>query len=81
MDTHGWVWFQMGKYEKALPFLLKAYQLSLEPSAEIIEHLGDVYFKLNNKKEALKYWKLAFKKNPESKLLEKKIRQKEYVEN
>lgn len=81
LDTHGWVWFQMEKYEKALPFLLKAYQLSLEPSAEIIEHLGDVYFKLNNKKEALKYWKLAFKKNPESKLLEKKIRQKEYVEN
>lgn len=81
LDTHGWVWFQMANYEKALPFLQKAYQLSLEPSAEIIEHLGDAYFKLGNKKEALKYWKLALKKNEKSKLLQKKIEKKEYLEN
>lgn len=81
LDTHGWVWFQMANYEKALPFLLKAFQLSLDPSAEIIEHLGDVYFKLGNKKEAIKYWKMAFKKNSQRKLLEKKIEKKEYLEN
>jgi len=81
LDTHGWVWFQMGKYDKALSFLQQAFDKSLEPSAEITEHLGDVKFKLGMKKEALRLWKMAFEKNNQNKLLEKKIQRREYFEN
>lgn len=81
LDTHGWVCFQMGNYEKALPFIQKAYEKSLDPSAEIIEHLGDVTFKLGFKKEAVKWWKKAFEKNKQNKLLQKKIQNKDYFEN
>ncbi len=81
LDTHGWVWFQLGNYEKALPFIQKAFDKSLDPSAEIMEHLGDVKFKLGLKKEAIKLWKKAFQKNNQNKLLEKKIQKKDYFEN
>lgn len=81
LDTHGWVCFQMGKYDVAYTFILKAFQLSENPSAEIIEHLGDVFFKLNKPKEALKYWKEAFKKDNSDKILEKKIQKKDFIEN
>jgi len=81
LDTHGWVWFQMGNYEKAFLYIQKAYTNSLEPSSEITEHLGDVLFKLNRKKEGINYWKIAFKKNNQNKLLEKKIQKKDYFEN
>jgi tetratricopeptide (TPR) repeat protein len=81
LDTHGWVWFQMGNYEKALPFIQKAFDKSLDPSAEIMEHLGDVKFKLGFKKDAIQLWKKAFEKNKENKLLEKKIQKKDYFEN
>ena len=81
LDTHGWVWFQMGKYDKALSFLQQAFDKSMEPSAEIIEHLGDVKYKLGMKKEAIRLWKMAFEKNNLNKLLEKKIQRKEYFEN
>lgn len=81
LDTHGWVWFQMGNFQKAIPFIQKAYDKSLEPSAEIMEHLGDVKFKLGFKKDAIKLWKKAFEKNKQNKLLQKKIQSKEYFEN
>ena len=59
MDTYGWVMFQIGEYEKAEQILFNAVVKDEEKSGEILEHYGDVLFKLENKKKAITFWKKA----------------------
>lgn len=42
LDTLGWIYFQMGQYNKAVSYLERAYVLNPEESA-IAEHLAQVY--------------------------------------
>ena len=51
IDSLAWVYFKKGVYEKALAFLLKATRL-VPDDPTILEHLGDVYLKINDKKKA-----------------------------
>jgi tetratricopeptide (TPR) repeat protein len=51
-DSLGWVYFQMGNYEKAVVYLKKAAELT-QYETIIAHHLGDAYMKLNQYKEAL----------------------------
>jgi len=79
LDTYGWIKYKLGEFDKATDILQKAVDLTSKPSAEMLEHLGDSYLKLNNKPEALKYWKLALSliNNSESSELKKKIKANE----
>lgn len=61
-DTMGWILFRMGDYEKARPYLEKAFKLR-ENSADVIEHLGDLYDKLQMKEEAKRMWEKALELN------------------
>ena len=38
----------------------------------VLEHLGDVYFKLGNKTESARYWRDALEKDPKNTQLEQK---------
>lgn len=58
LDTHGWVLYVMKKYKDARYYIEKAAMLSPE-SAVIVEHLGDVLYKLGEKNKALEKWKKA----------------------
>ena len=42
----------------------------------MIEHYGDVLYKLGDKKEAVKYWERALKVGEGSEFLEMKVRDK-----
>jgi len=71
-DTYGWILYQLKEYDKAKDWLEKAALKTGD--ATVIEHLGDVYFKLGLKDKALEKWraaKLNGADNPE--ILEKKI--------
>src|SRR5690606_40887698 len=59
LDTHAWVLFQLKEYEEAIKFMKKALDHQSEPSGVMLEHYGDILFKLGNKKGALEYWKEA----------------------
>jgi len=72
LDTYGWILFQKGKYSEALPHILKAVELG-EASAVVLEHLGDVYAKLNRMDEAKKYWSKALEKDQNNVALKEKI--------
>lgn len=61
-DTYGWVLYQLGDYKEALKYITLAVDGDKEPSAEVLDHMGDVYFRLGEVKKAKKYWKKA-KKN------------------
>ncbi|HNS42300.1 MAG TPA: tetratricopeptide repeat protein [Taishania sp.] len=71
-DTRGWIYFQQAKYSQALEDYLKAFELE-STNALYIEHLGDVYSKLNQKDKALQYWQKAVELGVEKDVLKKKI--------
>ena len=62
-DTLGYVYFKMGKSDKALPYLQQAANMTNnDPS--VLQHLGDAYLELNRKTEALAAWRLGLQKDP-----------------
>ncbi len=75
LDTYGWVLFQLGKYDEALVYIQKSMEFTDHPSAVILEHMGDVYWKLGDTKQARQYWKKAKKAGGDSKELEGKLKE------
>lgn len=74
-DTYAWILYQKGAYSEALNWMEKAIKSSKgEASAELWEHYGDILFKLNQQKEAVKYWEKALELEPERIELQEKIR-------
>jgi Tfp pilus assembly protein PilF len=71
LDTVGWVYFKLGKYEEARDYVAKA--LAGEASATVFEHMGDILFKLGKKDGAEQYWKQALEKNANNQVLRDKI--------
>lgn len=72
LDTKGWILYQLGRYDEAKYFISKAIELGTK-SAVIIDHLGDVEFKLGNKEKAIELWKEALQLDPTKKEIENKI--------
>lgn len=58
LDSLGWAYFKLGKLDEAQPYLTEAARLVMS-SATIQEHLGDLYQRKNNPKEAHAAWQKA----------------------
>ncbi len=81
LDTYGWILFQLGNYKGAQEYIENALKNSgNEHDATLLEHLGDTYFKLNNKTKAIELWKQALKENEENTLLKRKIHDENWYE-
>jgi tetratricopeptide (TPR) repeat protein len=77
LDTHAWVLYQLKEYEEAKKFL----ELALNSNnGTIIEHYGDVLFKLGMVNEAIVQWKKAKSLGETSDLINKKIADKKLYE-
>jgi len=72
LDTIGWVYFKKEDYEKARRYIRASIDTG-EASAEVFEHMGDVYEQLDNMTEAEKWWKQALEQDPERTHLKQKI--------
>ncbi len=79
-DTYGWILYAQGKYEEAQKWLEKAIENGASGNAVILEHLGDVFYKLNNNSKALDYWIKAKNAGKGSDFLERKITEKKLIE-
>ncbi|MGB3848338.1 MAG: tetratricopeptide repeat protein [Tunicatimonas sp.] len=79
LDTHGWVLFESGDYQQARKFIEKAIEAGAK-SGEVVEHYGDVLFKLGDVDEAVKQWKIAKGMNDTSEILDKKIADRTWYE-
>lgn len=81
-DTYAWVLFQQENYKEALVWIDKAIKLTERPSSILIEHKGDILFKLGNKQEALDFWEKArqFPESESNEKLHQKIKEKTYVD-
>jgi tetratricopeptide (TPR) repeat protein len=72
LDTLGWIYYMMGKYNLALIHIKKSVE-KREDSAVVVEHLGDVFFKLGSIEDARNQWKRALELEKENKRLKLKI--------
>lgn len=73
LDTMGWVYFKLKKYDDALELINRAYEIEKE-NPEIIEHLGDIYFEKGEKEKALDNWKKSLEIKKDNRDLENKIK-------
>jgi len=61
-DSLGWVYYRKGSYKLALEKLLTAEDILRKANSQdsvVYDHIGDVYLKLGNIENALKYWNLS----------------------
>ena len=79
-DTYGWVMFQREEYEEAEQILFNAVIKDGGKSGEILEHYGDVLFKLDKKKKAITFWGKAKATGEYSKELIQKINENKFIE-
>ncbi len=77
LDTYGWILYRMGKYKEALIYIKKAVDLrdAVGGNGSVLnEHLGDVYFKLGDKENAMFYWNQALRMNPDNNEVKEKLK-------
>lgn len=78
LDTYAWIMFKKGDYKEAKTFIDKAMEQTSQPSAELYQHMGDIYFMCGEPDRALEFWKLAAELDPDDELLQRKIKHKTY---
>ena len=64
LDTLAWVLYQLDRYAEAASTLEEALKFEKEPSGVLMEHYGDILFRLGKVDDAVSWWKKA-KESPE----------------
>ena len=59
LDTYAWILFEKGRYTEARIYIEQAMKNGGDSSQVIVEHCGDIYYKLGEKDKALELWKKA----------------------
>jgi tetratricopeptide (TPR) repeat protein len=70
IDSLGWAFFRLGRYEDAVRELERAIEL-MPGDAVINDHLGDAYYRVGRKLEATFQWNHARDMNPDAEELPK----------
>jgi tetratricopeptide (TPR) repeat protein len=78
VDSLGWAYYLYGHFDEARTLIERANELSAnEPNPEILDHLGDVYWRLNRRDDARARWREALDARPDAlrrRSLEQKLR-------
>jgi tetratricopeptide (TPR) repeat protein len=61
MDSLGWAMYKQGRFEEAVKTLLEATAISPEMDPILWDHLGDAYWRLSRRDDAVKAWETAAK--------------------
>jgi len=76
VDSLGWAFYRLGRFEEAVPLLERAAEL-LPEDPVLLDHLGDGYWRVGRRREASFQWERALRSKPEPELkieIEKKLR-------
>ncbi|MCC5928538.1 MAG: tetratricopeptide repeat protein [Cyclobacteriaceae bacterium] len=79
LDTYAWVLYQLGEYKEARIYIEKALEHD-KLSGTIIEHYGDILFKLGEVDSAVHQWQRAKGMDDTSDLIDKKIADRKLYE-
>jgi tetratricopeptide (TPR) repeat protein len=67
VDSLGWAYYLYGHFDEARALIERANSLNVEePNAEILDHLGDVYWRLNRRDDARTQWRAALAADPDA---------------
>lgn len=77
IDSLGWAYYLYGHFDQARALIERANDLSAnDPNAEILDHMGDVYWRLNRREDARAAWRRALEARPDAlrrRTLEQKV--------
>ncbi len=77
IDSLGWAYYLHGRFDEALALVERANEMSAgEPNSEILDHLGDVLWRLNRRDDARNAWRQAIDARPDAlrrRALEQKV--------
>ncbi len=73
-DTYGWILYQEGKYDEAKLWLENAIDYGAGKNGVILEHYGDILYKLDDFEGAKQQWIKAKQTKQGSELLDQKIK-------
>jgi tetratricopeptide (TPR) repeat protein len=71
LDSLAWVLFKLNQPKEALPYALKAAELSEEPDATLYDHLGDIYAALDQLDKAREAWSKSISLEPNEEVKKK----------
>ena len=74
------VFYQQQKYGEAQQWLQKAMNNGGADDPDILERLGDVYFKMGDVDQAVQQWQKAADRKPYAALLRKKIQNRKLID-
>ena len=79
-DTYAWIYYKMEDYKKALIWIEKSIKNGGNESSVILEHYGDILFKIGQEELAIKQWIKSKQLGSQSDLIDKKIQDKKLYE-
>ena len=79
-DTYAWIYYKMEDYKKALIWIEKSIKNGGNESPVILEHYGDILFKIGQEELAIKQWIKSKQLGSQSDLIDKKIQDKKLYE-
>jgi tetratricopeptide (TPR) repeat protein len=80
MDTYAWILYKQGQYAKAKEWQEKALRAEGKDEGVLLEHYGDILYKLGDKAGALEQWKKAKAAGSAGELIDRKIQEGILVE-
>lgn len=72
LDTRGWIYFNMGRYDEALEDIQRVVDIG-GAGSEVLIHLGDIHLAMENRQDAREAYERALKLNPGNEELQKKL--------
>ena len=72
-DTYAWILYELKEYKKAKEWMEKALQNGGDKSAVVVEHYGDILYKIGSIDKAISQWKKAKELGEASQFLNQKI--------
>jgi tetratricopeptide (TPR) repeat protein len=79
-DTYAWILFRLGRYAEARTWIEKALASGGSSEGVIVEHFGDILFKLGDAAGALEQWRRAKTLGGASDSLDRKINEGRWLE-
>lgn len=79
LDTYAWILFMQKRFSEAKIYIEQALRNDSALGAVVVEHAGDIYAVNGATEQAVECWKQALDKNPENKVLIRKIKLKKYI--
>ena len=74
LDTYAWVFFKQKNYSMALLYIKSAVDNDGDkPSADLLDHYGDILFMNGETEAAVEQWKKALELLPDNELLQRKV--------